>query len=299
MEDADTAQTDTLTARAKKDTFFDMLDGDTRPPHRRHVGLDDGEGDDGHRQVRRHHHDAQGRDGRGHATSGTVGRPRQGQQLLRATRAGRGEQAAVEVSGRLPGGVGRDRPDRGGLWYAISEPDPLGAIASVDPSPVTVTKESLHEVTVANESDRPPEPPDPGPEPPTSRRSRCCRPGRPSRSPAPTSSSPRRWAAARIWPSANDLATRQRGRRCGVGHRPRAQLRPAAGGRAVVREIPQVDPRHPNQVARILGVTPTIRVARVHEQPAGELRAGDTGRRSRGGHPGQGADAPAPGSSRA
>jgi Domain of unknown function DUF11 len=32
---------------------------------------------------------------------------------------------------------------------------------------------------------------------------------------------------------------------------------PAVG--AVAREIPQVDPRSPNQVARILGVTPTIR----------------------------------------
>ena len=36
-------------------------------------------------------------------------------------------------------------------------------------------------------------------------------------------------------------------------------LGPLPADGAVVREIPQVDPRHPDQVAQILGVTPTIR----------------------------------------
>ena len=39
----------------------------------------------------------------------------------------------------------------GGLRYAISEPDPLGAIASVDKSPVTILDGQSEIVTVGNQ----------------------------------------------------------------------------------------------------------------------------------------------------
>ena len=102
-------------------------------------------------------------------------------------------------------------------------------------------------------------PPEPGPEPPV--------PPQPPLPPGPPQPlpGPDLVLAASLAGGA-DLAVSERisPRVSQVGHVVSVTVRvrnlgPLPADGAVVREIPQVDPRHPNQVAQILGVTPTIR----------------------------------------
>ena len=142
-----------------------------------------------------------------------------------------GAQAAVEVPGGYQTGSVPIGEVAGGVRYAISEPDPLGAIASVDKSPVTILDGQSEIVTVGNDFPEGPEPPEP-PDPPVRRpRSRRCRPVRSTA--ARTRSDPRGIAGrrGRRRGHRDGVAARERGRRRGVGHHPRAQQRPAAGGR--------------------------------------------------------------------
>ena len=167
-----------------------------------------------------------------------------------------GAQATVKVPGRYePGSVGIGE-FAGGYDYAISEPEPLGALASVDPTLVTVTNGQTHKVAVTNQYDPVPEP---EPEPPV--------PPQPPIPPGPPQPlpGPDLVLAASLGGGA-DLAVSERisPRVSQVGHVVTVTVRvrnlgPLPADGAVVREIPQVDPRHPNQVAQILGVTPTIR----------------------------------------
>ena len=76
-----------------------------------------------------------------------------------------GAQAAVEVPGGYQTGSVPIGEVAGGVRYAISEPDPLGAIASVDKSPVTILDGQSEIATVGNDFPEGPEPPEP-PEPP-------------------------------------------------------------------------------------------------------------------------------------
>jgi hypothetical protein len=148
----------------------------------------------------------------------------------------------------------------GGYDFTISEPDPLGARASVNPTLVTVTNGQTHNVAVTNQYDAvPPEPPEPGPEPPVPPQPPLP-PGPPQPLPGPD------LVLAGSLAGGADLAVSERisPRVSQVGHVVSVTVRvrnlgPLPADGAVVREIPQVDPRHPNQVAEILGVTPTIR----------------------------------------
>jgi choice-of-anchor A domain-containing protein len=172
-----------------------------------------------------------------------------------------GARVEVKVPGRYQSGSVGIGEIAGGYDYTISEPDPLGAIASVDPTLVTVTNGQTHKVTVTNQYDPvPPEPPEPPePEPPV--------PPQPPLPPGPPQPlpGPDLVLAASLAGGA-DLAVSERisprvstvGGVVSVTVRVR-NLGPLPADGAVVREIPQVDPRHPNQVAQILGVTPTIR----------------------------------------
>ena len=155
-----------------------------------------------------------------------------------------------EGPGALPGPDRRHRQGRRGVRYTISEPDPLGAIASVDKSPVTILDGQSQHVTVGNDSRRRP--------------SRRCRPSRRSRRSAarsrrsrrvrstrcrdPTSCSRPRWPAGRTWRSARRCHPASAGGRVvSVTTRVRnIGPLPAVDG-AIAREIPQVDPAAPTR----------------------------------------------------
>ena len=273
-KDIDSAQSGDLT-RSGQDGHVLRHPGWRRgPSHRRHVGLDHGRGDDRHEPVRRQHRRQQGRDGRGHSTYGPVGNRRQGRQLVLADRRARRRSAGDrEGPGALRARLGGHRRDRRAATdYTISEPEPLGALASVDPTLVTVTNGQTDKVAVTNQYDAtPPEPVPAGAAGPTA-------------AAAAARSAP---AAARPRPRARGLAGRRRGPggqrthlparqpggRCGLGHRPGPQPRPVArrtgrrardpAGRPAPPQPGGPDPRRDADHPRDLGV---------HEHAAGALR---------------------------
>ena len=264
-EDTGSGLSGTLPAPAKKDTFFDIPEGDK--PH--HIVATSGpttvEATTGTDKCGGNDRRQQGRDGRGHATYGPVGRWSSGAatRSRQTVALAAGEQATVEdVPGRFEPGSVPIGQIAGGYDYTISEPEPLGARASVDPTLVTVTNgQPPHEVAVTNQYDPvPPEPPEPpGPEPPVPPQPPIP-PGPPQPLPGPD------LVLAASLDGGADLAVSERisPRVSQVGHVVSVTVRvrnlgPLPADGAVVREIPQVDPRHPNQVAQILGVTPTIR----------------------------------------
>ena len=263
-EDTDSAQSGDLTAPAKSDTFFDIQGGDEV----HHIVATSG-------STTVEATTATNRCGGSIVVSKAVtgeGIPpagpwaivvRGGNSFSHTVALVAGEQATVEVPGRYePGSVGIGEI-AGGYYYTISEPEPLGARASVDPTLVTVTNGQIHNVAVTNQYDaippEPPIPPEPGPEPPV--------PPQPPLPPGPPQPlpGPDLVLAASVGGGA-DLAVSEHisPRVSQVGHVVTVTVRvrnlgPLPADGAVVREIPQVDPRHPNQVAQILGVTPTIR----------------------------------------
>jgi hypothetical protein len=143
----------------------------------------------------------------------------------------------------------------GGARYAISEPDPLGGVATVDNPLVTILdgQEEIADVSNAY-GPAPPEPPVP-PQPPLP-------PGPPDPLPGPDIND-----AASLNSGADVAITETISPRVThVGDVVNVTVRvrnngplPAEG--ALAREIPQFDPKHPNQVARILGVKAGIRAA--------------------------------------
>ncbi|HEX6743784.1 MAG TPA: choice-of-anchor A family protein [Solirubrobacteraceae bacterium] len=173
-----------------------------------------------------------------------------------------GAQSAVSVPGGYQAGSVPIGQVAGGVRYAISEPDTLGAIASVDQSPVTILDGQSEIVTVGNDFPTAPEPPVP-PEPPVRP------PPQPVLPPGTTGplSGPDLVLAASLLGGADVAVSETISPRVStVGATVSVTVRvrnygplPAVG--ALAREIPQVDPRRPNQVARILGVRAGPRVA--------------------------------------
>jgi choice-of-anchor A domain-containing protein len=174
---------------------------------------------------------------------------------------GNGQQATVEVPGSYQAGQVPIGEVAGGARYVISEDDPLGAVVSMDKPLVTILDGQSELVTVRNAfSDvmppEPPEPPDPvPPQPPLP-------PGPPQPAPGPDI------VVAASVDGAADLAIRQTisPRVTTVGGVVTATIRvrnngPQPAVDALAREIPQFDPEHPNQIARILGVKTGSRAA--------------------------------------
>ena len=124
-------------------------------------------GDDRHTKCGGSDHRQQGRHGRGHRRLGPWRDRRQGRQrVLEDRRARRRSAGDRQGPGALPARVGRrSASSPAAVRYAISEPDPLGAVASVDPALVTVLDGQSHMVMVTNALPRPRSPPEP-PEPP-------------------------------------------------------------------------------------------------------------------------------------
>ena len=175
-----------------------------------------------------------------------------------------GAQATVPVPGGYQAGTVDIDKVAGGVRYAISEPDPLGAIASVDKSPVTILDGQSEIVTVGNDFPTapepvPPEPPEP-PVPPSPQ---------PPLPPGPVNPlpGPDLVLAASLAGGA-DVAVSETvsPRVSSVGDVVSVTTRvrnngPLPAVDALAREIPQVDPDRPNQVARILGVKAGPRAA--------------------------------------
>jgi hypothetical protein len=171
---------------------------------------------------------------------------------------GDGQSASVRVDGgAFRTGAFPIGARKGGYQYYISEPDPLGAAVSISRNPVTILDgPPRRHVTVGNDYEETPEPPIPQPPDPT------LPPDAPKPPPAPDLiTSPSLAAGAdlvvseRITPrtlTVDDVVS--------VTARVRNRGPMTAEG-TVVREIPQLDPNHPNQVAQILGVRSTVRAA--------------------------------------
>ncbi|MGZ4271892.1 MAG: choice-of-anchor A family protein [Solirubrobacteraceae bacterium] len=265
-EDTGSGLSDTLTAPANKDTFFDIPEGDT--PH--HIVATSGpttvETTTGVNECGGSIVVSKAVTGEGMPPTGPwVIVVKGGNSFKQTVSLVAGAQATVDVPGRYqPGSVGIGQI-AGGYDYTITEPAPLGARASVDPTLVTVTNEQPpHTVAVTNQYDAgPPEPPEPGPEPgpePPVPPQPPLPPGPPQPLPGPD------LVLAASVAGGADLAVSERisPRISQVGHVVSVTVRvrnlgPLPADGAVVREIPQVEPRHPDQVAQILGVTPTIR----------------------------------------
>jgi choice-of-anchor A domain-containing protein len=261
--DRDSAQTGSFTARAGTDTFFDVLDGDRV----HHIVATSGSTTleqttstrpcAGTITVRKLV------TGPGVAPPGPWRILIEGDNGFSATRdLVDGAQSAVAVPGGYQAGSVPIGHVAGGVRYAISEPDTLGAVASVDKSPVTILDGQSEIVTVGNDFPTPPEPPLP-PEPPVPPPPQPVLPPGP---PAPLPGPDLVLAASVL--SGADVAVSETisPRVSAVGEAVSVTVRvrnygplPAVG--ALAREIPQVDPRHPNQVARILGVRAGPRVA--------------------------------------
>jgi choice-of-anchor A domain-containing protein len=261
-EDRDSAQEGDFKAPAKTDTFFDVRDGDevhhivvTAP------GVSTVEATTGTNECR------------GTITVGKVvmgeGMPPAGPWVIAIDGANSfsttralvaGAQASVKVPGTFQPGTVPIGQIAGGYVYTISEPDPLGGLASVDRPLVTITDGESEQVTVTNEfGPTPPEPPEPPvpPQPPLP-------PGPPEPLPGPD------LVQAESLAGGADLAVTEQitPRRTVVGGVVAVTVRarnngPPTARAAVAREIPQADPRHPNQVARVLNVTPTVRATSI------------------------------------
>jgi choice-of-anchor A domain-containing protein len=164
-----------------------------------------------------------------------------------------GERAAVTVPGTFQAGSAPIGEVTGGYLYTVIENDPLGGTASVDRQVITILDGERELVTVGNDFPEPIDPPDPPiPQPPQPE----IPPGPPRPLPGPDLISGGRDGT----PDA-DLAVRSRFStgplRMGAPFTVKVVVRnrgEAAAVGAVAREIPQLDYKHPNRVARILSV---------------------------------------------
>jgi choice-of-anchor A domain-containing protein len=259
--DADSAQAGSFTARAGTDTFFDVLDGDRV----HHIVAASGAttlkettttrpcaGTITVRKVVT---------GPGAAPPGPWRILIEGDNGFSATRdLVDGAQSAVAVPGGYQAGSVPIGEIAGGAHYTISELEPLGAVVSVDKTLVTITDGQNEIATITNDFPTPPEPPEP-PTPPVPPQ-----PPLPPGPPAPLPG-PDLVLAASLFGGA-DVAVSQTvsPRVSAVGDVVSVTVRvrnhgPLPAVEALAREIPQVDPRRPNQVARILGIRAGLRVA--------------------------------------
>jgi choice-of-anchor A domain-containing protein len=256
--DRDSAQTGAFTARAGTDTFFNVLDGDTV----HHIVVRSGSTTlEQATSTQR----CEGTITLSKVVSGAAAPAGpwriaiEGDNGFRTTRdLGNGQQATVEVPGGYTAGQVAIGHVAGGARYAITEADPLGALVSIDKPLVTILDGQSELVTVHNAfSDVvPPEPPDPvPPQPPQP-------PGPPDPAPGPD------LVVAASVDSGADLAIAETisPRVTTVGGVVNVTIRvrnngPEPAVDALAREIPQFDPKHPNQIARILGVKAGIRAA--------------------------------------
>jgi choice-of-anchor A domain-containing protein len=183
-----------------------------------------------------------------------------------------GEQAAVAVPGSYKAGSVPIGQVVNGVRYVVSEPDPLGAVATVDNPLITVTDGQSEVATVSNEYTAP-TPPEPEPEPPV--------PPQPVLPPGPTDPlpGPDLMAAASLAGGADVAVTETISPRVSsLGDVVNVTVRvrnkgPLPAVDALAREIPLVDPKAPNQVARILSVKAGPRAAGcTHARP---VRCGD------------------------
>jgi choice-of-anchor A domain-containing protein len=165
-----------------------------------------------------------------------------------------GERSAVTVPGTYQAGSAPIGEVTGGYRYVVVENDPLGGTASVDKGPITILDGQREVVTVGNDFPESIDPPDP--EPPIPPPEPVGPPGPPKPLPGPDLESGGRDGT----PDA-DLAVSSRlstgPLRVGVPFTVKVVVRnrgAAAAVGAVAREIPQLDPRHPNRVARIISV---------------------------------------------
>jgi choice-of-anchor A domain-containing protein len=254
--DRDSAQGDTFTAPAGTDTFFDVLDGDTV----HHIVVTSGSTTLETTTTTR-------------ACAGTITLAKQvigegtrppgpwririeGDNGFVATRnLADGQQAAVDVPGSYQAGTVAVGEVAGGARYTITEPDPLGGVASVDRPLITILDGQNEVATVTNEyPPSPPEPPVP-PQPPLP-------PGPPDPLPGPD------LVTAASQDGGADLAVSETisPKVVTVGAEVRVTVRvrnhgPLPAVAALAREIPQVDPTHPNQIAKIVTVSAGLRAA--------------------------------------
>jgi choice-of-anchor A domain-containing protein len=187
-----------------------------------------------------------------------------------------GQQAAVDVPGSYKAGSVPIGQVVNGVRYVVSEPDPLGAVATVDNPLITITDGQSEVATVTNAytAPTPPEPePEPEPEPPV--------PPQPVLPPGPTDPlpGPDLTAAASLAGGADVAITETVSPRVSsVGGVVNVTVRvrnkgPLPAVDALAREIPLVNPKAPNQVARILSVKAGPRAAGcTHARP---VRCGD------------------------
>jgi choice-of-anchor A domain-containing protein len=258
-EDLDSGQSGDLDAPAESDTFFDVAGGDV--PHRIVVtsGSTTLQQTTGTNLCGGTIVVGKAVTGEGLAPVGPWVIAIRGSNAFSTTRALlAGAQAAVAVPGTFQEGSVPIGEIAGGYLYTISETDPLGGVASIDRPVVTITDDQTERVTVTNDfppSPEPPVPPQPQPQPPL-----------PPGPPTPPSG-PDLIVAQSVGGGADLEVTERISPRVTVVGRVVTvtvtvrNLGPLPADGAVVREIPQLDPQHPNQVARILGVRPTIRAA--------------------------------------
>jgi choice-of-anchor A domain-containing protein len=166
-----------------------------------------------------------------------------------------GESASVSVPGTYQAGSVPIGEVTGGYRYVVVEDDPLGGTASVDRGPITILDGQHEVVTVGNDFPEGVDPPDPEPPIPPSPQPEVP-PG-----PAQPLPGPDLTAGGRDGRPTADLDVRARlpahPVRVGVPFTVDVVIRnrgAAAAVGAVGREVPQLDPRHPNRVARILSV---------------------------------------------
>jgi choice-of-anchor A domain-containing protein len=259
--DLDSAQSGSFTAQAGTDTFFDVLDGDSV----HHIVVRSGSTT--LEQATTTRRCAGTITVRKIVTGPGVAPPGPWRILIdgdngfsTARDLVDGGQAAVAVPGGYQAGSVPIGQVAGGVRYAISEPDPLGAIASVDKPLVTILDGQSEIVTVGNDFPTPPEPPEP-PTPPVPPQ-----PPLPPGPPAPLPG-PDLVVAASLAGGADVAVTQTLAPRVSeVGDVVSVTVRvrnngPLPAVDALAREIPQVDPRHPNRIAKILGVKAGTRAA--------------------------------------
>jgi choice-of-anchor A domain-containing protein len=260
--DLDSAQQGDLNAPAESDTFFDVLGGGT--PHRIVVtsGSTTLEQTTGTNACRGTIAVTKVVTGDGVPPAGPWMIVVKGNNSFSGTLAlVAGAEGSLVVPGRYQTGSVPIGKIAGGYDYTITEPDPLGGVASVDRTLVTITNGKTERVTVGNHFEAtPPEPP----EPPTPPVPTPPQPPLPPGPPQPLPGPDLILAASLAGGADLEITERTSPRVVTVGNVISVTVRvrnhgplPAIG--VVAREIPQVAPRHPNQVATILGVKPSLR----------------------------------------
>lgn len=175
---------------------------------------------------------------------------------------GDGESRRLVLPGSIESGsvnIG-ELPD--GTRYVVREDDPRGATVSTSRNPVTITDGNAESVVVGNDYQATPEPPEP-PEPPVEPvEPPVTPPVQPTLPPAvdDPGQGPPLSLPTDARPSADVAITEAIApRRLLVGKVVTLRVRvvnhgPAAAAGVVARELPQLDPRHPNRIARVLSV---------------------------------------------